>query len=111
MIKIFITLVVKIDKICRDLSELKMKSEIQNTTVLSKLEQKLPFLVKRDWIKRVSDENYDAKPLKEMFDKFAWQLSFCSFGNFKISEMKHFCNEILGIFGLLLVPKFCQTHF
>ena len=32
----FITYVDKIDKIRRELSELKMKSEIQNTTVLSK---------------------------------------------------------------------------
>ena len=36
----FITFVDKIDKIRRDLSELKMESEIQNSTVLSRLEQK-----------------------------------------------------------------------
>ena len=66
----FITFVDKIDKIRRDLSELKMEGEIQNSTVLSKLEQKLPFLVRRDWIVKVSDEAFDAKSPKEIFDEF-----------------------------------------
>ena len=66
----FIIFVDKIDRINRDLSELKMDGEIQNSTVLSKLEQKLPFLVRRDWIVKVSGEDYDAKSPKEIFDEF-----------------------------------------
>ena len=66
----FIIFVDKIDRINRDLSELKMEGEIQNSTVLSKLEQKLPFLVRRDWIVKVSGEDYDAKSPKEIFDEF-----------------------------------------
>ena len=66
----FVIFVEKIDKIQRDLSELKMENEIQNSTVLSKLEQKLPFLVRRDWIIKVSDESFDVKGPKEIFAEF-----------------------------------------
>ena len=60
----------KLEKIQRDLAELKMESEIQYSTVLSKLEQKLPYLVRRDWIVKVSDKIYDSKAPKEIFTEF-----------------------------------------
>ena len=65
----FISFVYKIDKIKRDLSELGMQTEIQNQTVLSELEEKLPYMVKRDWIKKVNEEFEDKTP-KEIFEEF-----------------------------------------
>ena len=67
--KDFISFVYQIDKIKRDLSELGMEGEIQNQTVLSQLEKKLPYMVKRDWIKKVNEEFEDKTP-KEIFEEF-----------------------------------------
>ena len=65
----FISFVQKIDKIRRDLSELGMEGEVQNQTVLSQLEKKLPYMVKRDWIKKVNEEFEDSTP-KQIFEEF-----------------------------------------
>ena len=45
---------VRIDKIKRDLEQLSLLSDIANTTVIADLESKLPYGVKRDWVKLVS---------------------------------------------------------
>ena len=38
--------------------------------MLSKLEQKLPYLVRRDWIIKVSDESFDSKTPTEISEEF-----------------------------------------
>ena len=68
--KEFVIFVDKIEKIYRDLNELSLTSEIQNASVLSKLEQKLPYLVRRDWIIKVSDESFDSKSPTEISEEF-----------------------------------------
>ena len=52
----FIAFVDHIDKIKRDLEQLNLLSDIANTTVIADLESKLPYGVKRDWIKCVSSK-------------------------------------------------------
>ena len=52
----FIAFVDHIDKIKRDLEQLNLLSDIANTTVIADLESKLPYGVKRDWIKLVSSK-------------------------------------------------------
>ena len=66
----FVIFVDKIDKIRRDLSELKVEQEIENRTVLSELVQRLPTLVRRDWIKKVTEESFKTKSSKEVFTEF-----------------------------------------
>ena len=52
----FIAFVEHMDKVKRDLEQLNLLSDIANTTVIADLESKLPYGVKRDWIKLVSSK-------------------------------------------------------
>ena len=52
------------------MSELKVEQEIENRTVLSELVQRLPTLVRRDWIKKVTEESFKTKSSKEVFTEF-----------------------------------------
>ena len=54
--KEFISFVEHMDKVKRDLEQLDLLSDIVNTTVIADLESKLPYGVKRDWIKLVSSK-------------------------------------------------------
>ena len=65
----FITFVDEIDKIKRDLEQLGLLSDIANTTVISDLESKLPYGVKRDWVKLVSSAAFADKLPNEIFTK------------------------------------------
>ena len=68
--KEFIHFVEQIDKLKRDLDHLGLLSDIANTTVISDLEAKLPYGVKRDWVKLVSSKEYASKLPREIFAKF-----------------------------------------
>ena len=100
--KDFIVFVDKLEKIQRDLSELKMESEIQNSTVLSKLEQKLPYLVRRDWIIKVSDKEYDSKSPKEIFTDFMEFLR-------KTKKQVEYDNSESRVAGSLSKTKTCKS--
>ena len=67
--KEFITFVEKMDKIKRDLEQLHLLSDIANTTVIVDLESKLPYAVKRDWIKIVSSKDCVNMTPSEIFKK------------------------------------------
>ena len=49
----FISFVDHMDKVKRDLEQLNLLSDIANTTAIRDFESKLPYGVKRDWIKLV----------------------------------------------------------
>ena len=80
------------DKIKRDLEQLNLLSDIANTTIIADLESKLPYEVKRDWIKLVSSKECIDMTPSEIFHKL---LEF--FENYKQ-------NIIIKIFVL-------QSHF
>ena len=67
--KMYVNFVDSIDKIQRDLVELKLEQEIANTTIVSELEFKLPTLVQRDWTKHIMEDE-EEKSTKEVFDAF-----------------------------------------
>ena len=57
----FVEFVEKLEKIKLDLETLEIIGEIANSTVIGKLESKLPTLISIDWSKIVTDEEVDAK--------------------------------------------------
>ena len=63
----FIDFVENVDKIKRDLEQLGLLSDIANTTVIADLESKLPYGVKRDWVKLVSSAAFADKLPSEIF--------------------------------------------
>lgn len=68
--KQFLDFVEMLEKICWDLEALKLEGEIANSTVIGKLESKLPVLVARDWTKKVIDKYLGEKPSKVVFKEF-----------------------------------------
>lgn len=65
----FISFVEHVDKLKRDLEQLNLLSDIANTTVISDLEAKLPYGVKRDWVKRVSSKELSDLSPSQIFEK------------------------------------------
>ena len=65
----FIAFVDHIEKVKRDLEQLNLLSDIANTTVIADLESKLPYGVKRDWIKLVSSKECAEMTPGEIFHK------------------------------------------
>ena len=65
--KEFISFVEHIDKLRRDSEQLNLLSDIANTTVIADLESKLPYGVKRDWIKLVSSKEFAVKAPSDIF--------------------------------------------
>ena len=65
----FIDFVEHIDKLKRDLEQLNLLSDIANTTVIADLEEKLPYEVKRDWVKLVSSKELASEPPSQIFNK------------------------------------------
>ena len=59
--KQFLEFVECLEKIRRDLRALGLEEEIANSTVIGKLEQKLPNLVRCDWTKKVVNEKIREK--------------------------------------------------
>ena len=68
--KNFVEFVDALEKIQRDLLTLDQLSEIANTSVLSKLESKLPSQINYDWTDKVVEEKLSAKTSKEKFTIF-----------------------------------------
>jgi hypothetical protein len=66
----FVEFVEKLEKIKLDLETLKIIGEIANSTVIGKLESKLPTLINIDWSKIVTEEEMDTKTSKEKFERF-----------------------------------------
>ena len=66
----FVEFVEKLEKIKLDLETLEIIGEIANSTVIGKLESKLPTLISIDWSKVVTEEEIDAKTSKEKFERF-----------------------------------------
>ena len=62
----FIKFVNHLEKLKCDLTQLGLLAEVANTTVLTEIESKLPYLVHRDWIKLVSSEDMSKKPSSEI---------------------------------------------
>ena len=71
--KQYLEFVESLEKIRRDLEALNLFEEIANSTVIGKLEQKLPTLVRRDWTKKVVDEKIGEK---KSMDKFKDLMKF-----------------------------------
>ena len=67
--KEFISFVERVDKLKRDLEQLNLLSDIANTTVISDLEAKLPYGIKRDWVKLVSSKELASEPPSAIFHK------------------------------------------
>ena len=67
--KDFIDFVERLDKLKRDLEQLDLLSDIANTTVIADLESKLPYGVKRDWIKLVSSKELASETPSGIFNK------------------------------------------
>ena len=65
----FIDFVEHVDKLKRDLEQLELLSDIANTTVISDLESKLPYGVKRDWVKLVSSKELSSEPPSKIFNR------------------------------------------
>ena len=68
--KSFIEFVENIEKIERDLNTLSQLSEIANSSVLSKLESKLPTQINHDWAEKVIKETLFKKTSEEKFEAF-----------------------------------------
>ena len=68
--KSFVEFVDALEKIQRDLLTLDQLSEIANTSVLSKLESKLPSQINYDWTDKVIEEKLSAKTSKDKFTIF-----------------------------------------
>ena len=66
----FVDFVEKLEKIHRDLAALNITEEIANSTVLGKLEAKLPTMISIDWSKEVTNEKLNRKTSKEKFMAF-----------------------------------------
>lgn len=66
----FIEFVESLEKIVRDLSTLSQISEIANTSVLSKLEAKLPARINHDWAQKVINDKLSKKTSQEKFEIF-----------------------------------------
>ena len=64
----FIEFVDSLEKIHRDLSTLNQLPEIANTSVLSKLECKLPAQISHDWTDKVIDNKLSKKTSSEKFN-------------------------------------------
>ena len=65
----FVDFVEHIDKVKRDLEHLNLLSDIANTTVIADLESKLPYGVKRDWVKLVSSKECVDMAPSEIFNR------------------------------------------
>ena len=68
--KDFIDFVDSIERIERDLNTLGWLSEISNTSMLSKLEAKLPAQLNREWATQVIKEKLSEKTSQEKFNAF-----------------------------------------
>ena len=68
--RLFIEFVEALQKIERDLVTLNKLDEIANTTVLSKLESRLPVQIRCDWIKKLVTEKLTKKTSKEKYAQF-----------------------------------------
>ena len=66
----FVDFVDSLEKICRDLTTLDQLGEVANTSILSKLEAKLPVQINHDWTSKVIKEKLAKKSSKEKFDQF-----------------------------------------
>ena len=67
--KQFLEFVETLEKIQKDLEALNLKGEISNSTVIGKIEQKLPSIVQRDWTKKVVVEELENKGSDEKFEE------------------------------------------
>ena len=68
--KAFVDFVEALEKIERDLETVNLISEIANTSVLSKLESKLPSQVNHDWTQKVIRDKLCKQTSKQKFDTF-----------------------------------------
>ena len=68
--KMFLEFVEKLEKIHRDLKTVEMVEEVANTTVIGKLESKLPTVINQEWTKAVINEEHDKKSSKVKFEMF-----------------------------------------
>ena len=75
--KAFVELVESLEKIERDLTTLEQLGEIANTSVLSKLESKLPHQISHDWAQKVVREKLSKKSSNEKFVQFMSFLKEC----------------------------------
>ena len=67
--KQFLEFVETLEKIQKDLEALNLLGEIANSTVIGKIEQKLPSIVQRDWTKKVVIEELEDKSSDDKFVK------------------------------------------
>ena len=65
----FVEFVEKLEKVRRDLESVDYLEDLTTASTISKIEEKLPSLVKIDWKKIVIKEKYRDKSAKENFDK------------------------------------------
>ena len=65
----FVKFVEKLEKMKRDLESLNYLDDLMTASTISKIEEKLPALVKIDWKKIVIKEKLRNKSAKEYFDK------------------------------------------
>ena len=68
--KMFIDYVEKLEKIQRDLTTVNCLEEISNSTIIGKLEFKLPMDIKKKWADIVIDEKLSKKTTTEKFTRF-----------------------------------------
>ena len=66
----FIEFVDSLEKIVRDLTTLNQLAEIANTSMISKLELRLPSQINHDWTQKVVKEKISKKTSREKFDHF-----------------------------------------
>ena len=66
----FIEFVEKLEKIDRDLEALNVTEEIANSTVIGKLEARLPTNISIDWSKVVAEKELDKKTSKDVYKQF-----------------------------------------
>ena len=66
----FVEFVEKLERIERDLTGMGLESEIENSTILGKLESKLPPVIKKDWIDLIIKEDLNDETSKAKFKKF-----------------------------------------
>ena len=87
--KYFVEFVERLERIDRDLSTMKLKEEIANTTILGKLESKLPPVIKKDWIDMVIDKDLNEKSSSEKFKTFMTFLNKARRGvEYQMSEIR-----------------------
>ena len=65
----FIEFVEKLEKIQMDLDSLDKLEEIANSTIIGKLEEKLPLLICIKWTEKVTDEKLDRQNSRVKFEK------------------------------------------